>query len=64
MCRGFFFLTAMPPSFINFHQKVDIKSVLEICGHLKTALFTGFYSHSSIFIFTQYNATAYMNKGT
>ena len=33
--------TAMPPNFIHFHQKIDIKSVLESCDHLRIALFTG-----------------------
>ena len=48
MCKCTFPSTAMPPNFIHFHQKVNIKSVLESCDHLRTALFTGFYPHSCI----------------
>ena len=53
-------LTAMPANFIHFQQKVDIKNVLESSGQLKKVLFTRFYPHSSIFIFTQCNAIAYI----
>ena len=59
-CGHIFPSTVMPPNFIHLHQKVDIKSVLESCDHLKTALFIRFYSHSSIFIFTHCNAITYM----
>ena len=62
MCWCIFVSTAMPPNFIHFYQKVDIKRVLESCGHLRTALFTGFYLQSTIFIFTQCNAIAYTHS--
>ena len=54
-CRYIFHSTAMPPNIIHFHQKVDIKKVLESCDYLRTALFTGFYPHCSIFISTECN---------
>ena len=45
MCGSIFPSTA--PNFIHFHQKVDIKSVLESSGQLRTVLFTKFYPHSA-----------------
>ena len=52
--------TAIFPNFIHFHQKVYMKSVWENCGHLSTALFTGFNPHSGILIYTQCNVTMCM----
>ena len=60
MCGSIFPSTAMSSNFIHFHQKVDIKSVLQSSGQLRTVLFKRFYPHSSIFIFAQCSAIAYM----
>ena len=43
-----FILTALLSNFILSHQKVDIKSVSESSGHLRTFLFTGFFQDTGL----------------